>query len=120
MASVSSYAVEVFNWKRQEVDVWTLKFIINELEFEDKKLTDPTEIAEGFNKFFAEIGPKLSENIEDTDTCFDKFVNQSISGNFSFQQISPSLVSFTYVNYAWGKPLDLIQFPPDFWENASI
>ena len=33
------------------------KAIINELEFEDKKLTDPTEIAEGFNKFFAEIGP---------------------------------------------------------------
>ena len=47
------------------------KAIINELEFEDKKLTDPTEIAEGFNKFFAEIGPKLSENIEDIDTCFD-------------------------------------------------
>ena len=45
--------------------------IINELEFEDKKLTDTTEIAEGFNKFFAEIGPKLSESIEDTDTCFD-------------------------------------------------
>ena len=69
------------------------KAIINELEFEDKKLTDPTEIAEGFNKFFAEIGPTLSENIEDTDTCFDKFVNESISGNFSFQQIRPSLVS---------------------------
>ena len=69
------------------------KAIINELEFEDKKLTDPTEIAEGFNKFFAEIGPKLSENIEDIDTCFDEFVNQSISGNFSFQKISPSLVS---------------------------
>ena len=69
------------------------KAIINELEFEDKKLTDPTEIAEDFNKFFAEIGPKLSENIEDIDTCFDEFVNQSISGNFSFQQISPCLVS---------------------------
>ena len=69
------------------------KAIINELEFENKKLTDPSEIAEGFNKFFAEIGPKLSENTEDTDTCFDEFVNQSISGNFSFQQISPSLVS---------------------------
>ena len=68
------------------------KAIINKLEFEDKKLTDPTEIAEGFNKFFAEIGPKLSENIEDADTCFDEFLNQSVSGNFSFQQISPSLV----------------------------
>ena len=39
------------------------------------------------------IGPKLLKNIEDIDTCFDEFVNQSISGSFSFQQISPSLVS---------------------------
>ena len=39
------------------------------------------------------VGPKLSENIEDTDTCFDEFVIQSISGSFSFQQIRPSLVS---------------------------
>ena len=36
---------------------------LKKLEFEDKKLTNPTEIAEGFNKFFAEIGAKLSENI---------------------------------------------------------
>ena len=62
----------------------TWKAIINELEFEDKKLTDPTEIAEGFNKFFVEISLNLSENIEDTDTCLDEFVNQSILGNFSF------------------------------------
>ena len=48
---------------------------------------------EGLNKFFAQIGLKVSDNIEDIDTCFDKFVNQSISGNFSFQQISPPLVS---------------------------
>ena len=59
------------------------KAIIN-LELEGKKLTDRTEIAGGFNKFFAKIGLKLSENIEDNDTCFDEFVNQSISGTFSF------------------------------------
>ena len=69
------------------------KAIINELEFEDKKLTDPTEIAEGFNKFFAKIGSELSKNIEDIDTCFNEFVNQSFSGSFSFQQIGPSMVS---------------------------
>ena len=37
------------------------KAIINELEFEDKILTDPTEIAQGFNKFFAEIGPLFAQ-----------------------------------------------------------
>ena len=69
------------------------KAIINELELEGKKLTDPTEIAGGLNKFFAKIGSKLSKNIEDIDTCFNEFVNQSISGSFSFQQIDPSMVS---------------------------
>ena len=39
------------------------------------------------------IGPKLFKNIEDIDTCFDEFVNQSVSRSISFQQISPSLVS---------------------------
>ena len=51
------------------------KAIINELELEGKKLTDPTEIARGFNKFFAKISSKLSKNIEDFDTCFNQFVN---------------------------------------------
>ena len=73
------------------------KAIINELEFEVKKLTDPTEFSAGFDKFFAEIGPKLSESIEDIDTCFDEFVNQSISGSFSFQQKSASLVSSHFI-----------------------
>ena len=90
------------------------KAIINELEFEDRKLTDPTEIAEGFNKFFAEIGPKLSENIEDIDTCFDEFVNQSISGNLSFQQISPSLVSSHSRKLSMRKATRLDTVPPDF------
>ena len=67
--------------------------MLKRLELESKKSTDPTEIAEGFNKFFAGVGPKLSENIEDIDTCFDEFVIQSISGSYSFQQISSSLVS---------------------------
>ena len=67
--------------------------MLKRLELESKKLTDPTEIAEGFNKFFAKIGSELSKNIEDIDTCFNEFVNQSFSGSFSFQQIGPSMVS---------------------------
>ena len=40
------------------------KAIINKLEFEDKKLTDPTEIAEGFNKFSAEISPQRPRTLK--------------------------------------------------------
>ena len=39
------------------------KAITNELELEGKKLTDPTEIVEGFNKFFAKIGSQLSKTL---------------------------------------------------------
>lgn len=49
--------------------------IINEFEFEGKKLIDWIEIVEGFNKFFVKIGFKLFKNIEDIDICFDEFVN---------------------------------------------
>ena len=47
---------------------------------------EPIRRLQIFNKFFAEIGPKLSENIEDIDTCFDEFVNQSISATLVFNK----------------------------------
>ena len=37
------------------------------------RITNSTEIAEGLNKSFAEIGPELSKDIEE-DTSFDEFV----------------------------------------------
>jgi len=55
------------------------KAAINELELNGAKITNSTEIAEGFNTFFAEIGLKLSRDIEEVDTSFDEFVNQTSS-----------------------------------------
>ena len=63
------------------------KAAINEIEFNGARITNSTEIAEGFNKFFAEIGPELSRDIEEADTSFDEFVNQA-SSCFSFHRVT--------------------------------
>ena len=55
------------------------KAAVNELEFNGARITNSTEIAEGVNKFFAEIGPELSRDIEEVDSSFDEFVNQASS-----------------------------------------
>ena len=61
------------------------KAAINELELNGARINNSTEIAEGFNKFFAEIGPDLSRDIEVVGTFFDEIVNQT-SSCFSFQR----------------------------------
>jgi len=61
------------------------KAAINELELNGARITNSTEIAEGFNEYFAEIGPELS--IEEVNTFFDEFVTQT-SSCFSFQRVT--------------------------------
>ena len=71
------------------------KATVHELELNGAKITNSTEIAEGFNNFFAEIdiGPDLSRYIGEVDTSFDEFVNQA-SSCFSFQRVTQLHVSF--------------------------
>ena len=63
------------------------KATINELRLNGARITNSTEIAEGFNKFFAEIGPELSRDLEEVGTSFDEFVIQA-SSCFSFQRVT--------------------------------
>ena len=63
------------------------KAAVNKLELNGARITNSTEIAEGFNKSFAEIGPELLKDIEEVDTSFDEFVNQA-SSCFSFQRVT--------------------------------
>ena len=53
------------------------KAAIYELKLNGARLTNSTEIAEGFNNFFAEIGPEVSRDIKKVGTSFDEFVNQA-------------------------------------------
>ncbi|CAB4014877.1 Hypothetical predicted protein, partial [Paramuricea clavata] len=49
--------------------------VVNELKFNDTKITSPEEIANTFiNIYFTDIGPNLASSIDDTDITFDRFV----------------------------------------------
>ena len=65
----------------------TDKGTVNELELNGAGITNSTELAEGFNRFFAEIGPELSRDKEEVDTSFGEFVNPD-SSCFSFQRVT--------------------------------
>ena len=51
-------------------------------------ISDYLEIANGFNTFFAGIGPKLAEEIGPSDTSFDSFLLERNQNLFSFSRIS--------------------------------
>ena len=47
---------------------------VNELDIDEKKLTNPKDIAEGFNEYFSNIGPNLADKIDSTDSHFQEYL----------------------------------------------
>ena len=47
------------------------KAAINVLELNGARITNSNKLAEGFNKFFAEIGPELSRDIEEVASSME-------------------------------------------------
>ena len=66
---------------------------VNELLIDDKTLTTPDEIAEGFNNYFSEIGPNLAKDIDtSSNSNFKKYLKHSNSEFTAFQPISVNSV----------------------------
>ena len=55
--------------------------VVNELKLNEVNLTSPEEIAEGFNDYFSNIGPKLAQSIGNFN--FEDYIKQTNS-EFSF------------------------------------
>ena len=53
-----------------------------------RDLNDSLEIANGFNTFFAGIGPKLASEIEVSDINFESFLLNANPNSFEFSRIS--------------------------------
>ena len=51
-------------------------------------INDYLEIANGFNTFFSQIGPKLASDIPASDTCFKDFLHDRNDNEFKFSKIS--------------------------------
>ena len=50
------------------------KNLPKQLVINNKKITDKTEIANNFNEFFANVGPKLAEKIPDVNKNFESYI----------------------------------------------
>ena len=66
--------------------------VVNELKFNDTKITSPEEIANAFNTYFTDIGPNLASSIDDTDITFDRFVKPATSKMTRFKLVSHTKV----------------------------
>ena len=58
-----------------------------------KILSGEVEIAEGFNDFFVNIGPKLSKSIPIATKNFNEYMTAPCSENFVFANITPDIVN---------------------------
>jgi hypothetical protein len=62
---------------------------------EFRNYTTFTEIAEGFNSFFVDVGPRLANEIPHCDTNFQEFLGAPIQQNFIFQNINEDIIYAT-------------------------
>ena len=60
-------------------------------------LNNPLDIADGFNKFFAGIGPQLAEKIEPSPRSFESYMTQCDS-TFKFDTISQVML-FDFIKH---------------------
>ena len=62
---------------------------VNELIIDDKKVTSPSDIAESFNEYFSEIGPKLADNIDQNNSnCFQQYIKKAESEFATFEPVT--------------------------------
>ena len=67
--------------------------VVNELKFNDVKITSPEEIANAFHTYFTDIGPNLASSIDDADIAFDCFVKPATSKMTRFKLVSHTKVT---------------------------
>ena len=58
-----------------------------------KVLSGAVEISEGFNNFFANIGPDLAKTIKGTKKHFSDFLSQGTEENFVFANMTPDIIN---------------------------
>ena len=66
---------------------------MNELNLNDKNLTTPKDIAEGFNDYFSNIGPELATEIESSNINFEMY---AINAKSEFTAFKLVIVSHVY------------------------
>ena len=66
--------------------------IVNELKLGENSLTNPKDIAEGFNEYFSNIGPNLASQIDTSNSNYETYVKNAESEFTAFQPVTVNLV----------------------------
>ena len=88
---------------------------ITEISANDSKIVDPTLIAECFNDYFVNIGPKLASEVSDesvdqeTHNCTN--IRSTLDTSFIFQYISTDNVKLSLMNPKTNKSPGLDKIP---------
>ena len=73
---------------------------MNELKLNEVDLTSSEEIAEGFNDYFSNIGPKLAQSIGNSNCNFEDYIKQTNSEFSFFKTVENSKVhKLLIINY---------------------
>ncbi|CAB3986709.1 Hypothetical predicted protein [Paramuricea clavata] len=62
--------------------------IVNELKLGESSLTNPKDIAEGFNDYFSNIAPNLASQINNSNLNFETYVKNTESEFTAFQPVT--------------------------------
>ena len=68
------------------------KIIIDSLRIDGEHVTDHLAIADGFCKYFSEVGPQISRNIETSALAPDMFMGPRSNGNIFLSPTDPEEV----------------------------
>ena len=101
-AKADCFRAKISNQKNNPKEAWKTinnllgrspnNTVVNELKFNDVKITSPEEIANAFNAYFTDIGPNLASSIDDADIAFDCFVKPATSKMTRFKLVSHTKV----------------------------
>ena len=118
-AKVNYYSSKIANQKQNPKEAWKTinqilgrknkPTIINELKMADKTLKSSEEIAEGFNKFFTDIGRNLASTIETNDCNFEEFIQPSKSEFKLFNPVTVDTVHHLLTSLATNKATGIDQ-----------
>ena len=97
------YSLKIAGQKHNPKQVWKTinnllgkqnkQTVVNKLDIEGEILTNPQDIAEGFNDYFSKIGPNLASKIGTSNCNFENYIKKTKS---EFAAIQPTTISNVY------------------------
>ena len=91
------YSLKIAGQKHNPKQIWNnllgkhnKQTVVNELDIEGEILTNPQDIAEGFNDYFLKIGQNLASKIGTSNCNFENYIKKTKS---EFAALQPTTIS---------------------------